>query len=220
MASAGQIQSELRLAVLVSGGGTTLANLIERVRDGRLRRVRIVLVISSRSTAAACEIARGAGLPLRVVRRGDFGDIETFSAALAAALDEARPDLVAMAGFLCLWRIPPRYAGRVLNIHPALLPRYGGKGMYGRHVHAAVLAAGERESGCTVHLADDEYDHGPIVAQRRVPVLPDDDVAALSARVTAAERELYPEVIQQVAERGLGWLRAVASGAAGPGGAL
>jgi phosphoribosylglycinamide formyltransferase-1 len=104
------------------------------------------------------------------------------------------------------WRLPPRYEGRVLNIHPALLPKFGGRGMHGGHVHAAVLAAGDRESGCTVHLVDLEYDHGSIVAQRRVPVLPGDTVDTLAERVQAAERELYPEIVQAVADRGLEWL--------------
>ena len=111
-----------------------------------------------------------------------------------------------LAGFLCFWRIPARYEHRVLNIHPALLPRFGGRGFYGQYVHEAVLAAGASESGCTVHLADNEYDHGPIVAQARVPVKPDDTADTLAERVGIAERELYPQVIQQVAERGLEWL--------------
>ena len=121
-------------------------------------------------------------------------------------MDQAEAHLVLMAGFMRYWRLPPRWQGRVLNIHPALLPRFGGRGMYGGHVHAAVLAAGERESGCTVHLVDLEYDHGPIVAQRRVPVLPGDTPDTLADRVQAAERELYPEVVQAVVERGLEWL--------------
>jgi folate-dependent phosphoribosylglycinamide formyltransferase PurN len=103
--------------------------------------------------------------------------------------------------------LPPRYAGRVLNIHPALLPRFGGRGFWGHHVHEAVLAAGVTESGCTVHLVDTEYDHGPIVAQRRVPVLPGDTPDTLAERVGVAERELYPHVIQQVANQGLEWLK-------------
>lgn len=197
----------LRVAVLISGGGSTLANLIERIGDGRLRGVRIVRVVSSRRAVRGVEIAQRAGLEVRVVRPIDFLDGEGFSAAVTAALDEAGVDLVLMGGFLSLWRLPEAYEGRVLNIHPALLPRFGGAGMYGLHVHRAVLAAGERESGCTVHLVDNEYDHGPIVAQRRVPVLPGDTPESLAARVGEAERELFPWVVQNVAEGGVGWLR-------------
>jgi formyltetrahydrofolate-dependent phosphoribosylglycinamide formyltransferase len=192
--------------VLISGTGTTLANLSERTADGRLRDVAISLVISSRGAVRGVEIARRANLPLEVIRKRDFPDTAGFSGALVAALDRAEVDLVAMAGFLCYWLLPPRYEGRVLNIHPALLPKFGGQGMFGMRVHRAVLAAGETESGCTVHLADNEYDHGPIVAQRRVPVRPDDTPELLAARVGQQERELYPYVIQQVADHGLEWL--------------
>jgi formyltetrahydrofolate-dependent phosphoribosylglycinamide formyltransferase len=197
----------LRLGVLVSGAGSTLENLLQRLRDGRLRNAEIALVISSRSAVRGVEIARAAGLPLEIVRKRDHPDETEFSAAIARTLDRAAVDLAVLAGFLCFWRLPPRYAGRVLNIHPALLPRFGGKGMYGRQVHAAVLAAGVTESGCTVHLVDNEYDHGPIVAQARVPVQLADTPETLAQRVMAAERELYPRVIQQVADHGLAWLQ-------------
>jgi len=197
----------LRLGVLISGSGTTLENLIRRIRDGRLRRVQIALVISSRATVRGVTIAREAGLPVEIIRRRDYADEESFSAAISAALDRVAADLVVLAGFLCHWRLPERYFGRALNIHPALLPKFGGKGMYGRHVHEAVLAAGERETGCTVHLVDDQYDHGPIIAQARVPVLPGDTPDRLAERVMAAERELYPQVIQEVADHGVQWLR-------------
>ena len=197
----------LRLGVLVSGAGATLENLVQRIRAGRLRNAEIALVISSRSAVRGVEIARAAGLPLEIVRKRDHPDEAAFSAAIARMLDRATVDLAVLAGFLCFWRLPPRYDGRVLNVHPALLPRFGGKGMYGRHVHAAVLAAGVTESGCTVHLVDNEYDHGPIVAQARVPVQSADTPETLAQRVMAAERELYPRVIQQVADHGLAWLQ-------------
>ncbi len=205
-------KTPLKLGVLISGGGTTLENLIQRIRDGRLRNVEIRLVISSRSQVRGVEIARAAGLPLAVMRPKDYAGEASFSDAITAALDAAGVELVVLAGFLCLWRFPERYAGRVLNIHPALLPRFGGPGMYGHHVHEAVLAAGERESGCTVHLADLLYDHGPIVAQMRVPVEPGDTPETLAQRVGVAERELYPQVIQRVADEGLVWLERIATG--------
>ena len=197
----------LRLGVLISGGGSTLANLAARLADGRLARVRIGLVISSRAAVRGVDVARVAGLPLAVLRPRDYGDEAAYGAALAAACDGAGVDLAVMGGFLCLWRYPPHYAGRILNIHPALLPGFGGPGMFGHQVHAAVLAAGATESGCTVHIVDEQYDHGPIVAQKRVPVAPDDTAETLAARVQAAERELYPQVLQRVADEGLAWLR-------------
>ncbi|HOO16035.1 MAG TPA: formyltransferase family protein, partial [Phycisphaerae bacterium] len=129
----------LRLAVLISGAGSTLANLIERIRDGRLRGAEIVLVISSRGAVRGVEIARQAGLPVKIVRPIDFADEQAFSEAITTAVDQAEAHLVLMAGFMRYWRLPPRWQGRVLNIHPALLPRFGGRGMYGGHVHAAVL---------------------------------------------------------------------------------
>ncbi len=196
----------LRVAVLISGGGTTLANLIARRRDGRLRNVDLCLVVSSRPDVTGVEIARQADLPVEVVRRRDFPDEPAFSLALTRAIERGNVDLVVMGGFLRLWQLPPAWQGRVLNIHPALLPRHGGRGLYGHRVHEAVLAAGERESGCTVHLVDHQYDHGPIVAQRRVPVLPGDTPESLAARVGCSERELYPEVLQAVADHGLDWL--------------
>ncbi len=196
----------LRLGVLISGGGTTLDNLIQRRADGRLRKVDIELVISSREDVRGVEIAGQADLPLKIIRKRDFPELHEFSETIVNTLDTAEVDLVAMAGFLCLWRIPSHYEGRVLNIHPALLPNFGGHGMYGQHVHAAVLAASVSESGCTVHLADNQYDHGPIVAQSRVPVQPGDTADSLAERVGQAERELYPRVIQGVADHGLSWL--------------
>ncbi len=210
MAVSSHTYRPLRLAVLISGAGSTLANLIQRIGDGRLRGVEIRLVISSRRQVRGVEIAREAGVTVEAIRPIDFGDEEAFSEAITAAIDRAEVELVVMAGFMRFWRLPARYEGRVLNVHPALLPRFGGKGMHGEHVHATVLAAGERESGCTVHLVDLEYDHGPIVAQRRVPVLAGDTVESLAQRVQAAERELYPEVIQGVAEHGVEWLKRTA----------
>lgn len=197
----------LRIAVLISGGGSTLANLIERIADGRLRGVNIRVVISSRAEVRGVTIACEAALPLHIIRRRDHPSELGFSRQITQTLDAAGIDLVVMGGFLCFWRLPPHYEGRVLNIHPALLPAFGGRGMYGLRVHEAVLAAGVRETGCTVHLVDNQYDHGPIVAQRRVPVLPEDTPQTLAQRVGVVERELYPEVLQHVADEGLGWLQ-------------
>ncbi len=203
----------LQIGVLISGGGTTLENLIRRIAEQRLLRVQIATVVSSRAAVRGVEIARQARLPVEVIRPRDYPDAASFSDAQAAVLDAARVDLVVMGGYLCLWRYPERFEARVLNIHPALLPRFGGKGMFGHHVHEAVLASGATESGCTVHLVDHQYDHGPMVAQARVPVLPADTPDALAARVGEAERELYPYVIQRVADEGVDWLRGIWSAA-------
>ena len=190
----------LRLAVLLSGGGRTLLNLLDAVARGELHAT-IPLVISSRRSAAGVARARARGLEVLVVRPRDYPDARAFAQAQTAHLLAVRPDLVVMAGYLVHYPVPRELAGRILNIHPALLPRHGGRGMYGDRVHAAVLAAGERESGCTVHLVDDEYDHGPVLAQARVPVLPDDDVGALAARVFEAECATYPRVIADYGQR-------------------
>lgn len=196
--------------VLISGGGSTLENLLVRIADGRLRNVRVAGVISSRHGIRGNQVAADAELPLRIIRPRDFPTLEEFSAAIEGALAEFGAELAVLGGFLCHWKLSPAFEGRAINIHPALLPRFGGRGMYGHHVHEAVLAAGERFSGCTVHLVDQHYDHGPIIAQRRVPVLPSDSPDALAARVMAAERELLPEILQAAADSGLGWMRALA----------
>jgi phosphoribosylglycinamide formyltransferase-1 len=185
--------------VLLSGGGRTLLNLLEAIRAGRLS-AEVTLVLSSRRDAAGVPRARAAGLPVEILRPRDFPDAAAFGAAQAERIRRERPDLVIMAGYLVHWPPPAELRGRVLNIHPALLPRYGGRGLYGEHVHAAVLAAGERESGCSVHVVDDEYDHGPVVAQSRVPVKPGDTVDTLAARVFAAECATYPDAIAAYAK--------------------
>ena len=196
----------LRLAVLISGGGRTLLNLHQAIQDGSLRAV-IGTVISSRADAAGVARSRGAGLPTVVIERRALS-ADVFQREITQAISEPRAsaraaagvDLVCMAGFLSLWRIPDDFRGRVINIHPALLPEFGGPGMYGRRVHEAVLAAGKTVSGCTVHFCDNEYDHGPIILQRTVPVLPDDNPDTLAARVFEQECIAYPEAIRLFAE--------------------
>jgi phosphoribosylglycinamide formyltransferase-1 len=190
----------VKLAVLVSGGGTTLQAFLDRIADGTLD-ARIEVVISSMPSAYALERARGAGIDTHVVRWRDYEDDRAFSDAIAEIVDRYEVDLVLGAGFMRRWVFPPRYEGRMLNTHGALLPKFGGKGMWGHHVHEAVLAAGETESGCTVHIADHEYDHGPILVQKKVPVLPDDTPETLAARVQAAEREAYPEAVRIMAAK-------------------
>ena len=188
----------LRVAVLVSGDGTTLQNLIDRTRDGRLPQVEIALVISSRNNAAANAKADAAGLPLDVIRVKNAPDVERFSAEVALSLDVYAVDLVVQAGWLCYWRLPDGWLGKTINIHPALLPRFGGRGMYGRHVHEAVIAAGETESGATVHWVNNAYDEGEIIRQERCEVGPADTPETLAARVQAIERDLLPRIIAHI----------------------
>lgn len=182
----------LRIAAMLSGGGRTLLNLLDEIDAGRLA-AEVVTVISSRSTAAGVERARDRGLDVHVVAERDDD-------AVSALLARAEPDLVCLCGYLRLLRIDPWMVGRVVNIHPSLLPAHGGRGMYGDRVHAAVLEAGDAETGCTVHFVDEEYDHGPTVLQRRCPVEDGDDVDRLAGRVFAEECIAYPEAIRRIAD--------------------
>ena len=183
-----------RLGVLVSGGGTTLQNFLDLEARGGLAG-EVALVVSSDPAAGACERARKAGKPLEIVRWGKGA-----SEAVTKALLRERVDLVLMAGFLKLYRFPPSFAGRVLNIHPALLPAFGGQGMWGHHVHEAVVKSGVKVTGCTVHVADLEYDRGPIVLQRTCPVRFEDTPDDVAARVFEEEKRAYPEAVRLFAE--------------------
>lgn len=185
----------VRLAVLISGGGTTLQNFIDTIAAGRLD-AQIVVVIASRADAGGLERARRAGIPAAVVSRRDARDVDDFNDQLHAVLAEHNPDLVLLAGFLSPFQTRGSYAERVLNIHPALIPAFCGKGFYGERVHRAVIESGVRLSGCTVHFADDQYDNGPIVLQGVVPVLDDDTTETLAARVHGVECQLYPEAVR------------------------
>jgi phosphoribosylglycinamide formyltransferase-1 len=189
------VNNDFPIAVLLSGGGTTLQNLIDRCADGSLP-VRIVQVISSKGGVKGIERAQRAGLPVEVETRKSFPSIEAFSERIFSFCRERAARLVCLAGFLQLLRIPDDFKNRVLNIHPALLPAFGGRGMYGHHVHEAVLAYGAKVSGCTVHFCDNDYDHGPVVLQRTVPVLDDDTPDTLAARVFEQECSAYPEAIR------------------------
>lgn len=187
-----------RLGILLSGGGRTLQNIHDHIASDELP-ASIVCVISSKPDAYGVERARKIGLVTHVVSRKLTPD-PLFHDSIAHHLSEAHVDLVCMAGFNTLWRIPSEYEGRVINIHPALLPDFGGKDHYGMRVHRAVIAAGRRISGCTVHVCDNEYDHGPIVLQRKVPVVPDDTPEMLADRVFEQECMAYPEAIRMFAE--------------------
>ena len=191
-----------RIAVLISGGGTTLRNLIARIAAGELP-VEIAAVVSSSPAARGLQFARQAGIPAAVVERKAFppgaAGQEDFSRATFDHCRRANADLVVLGGFLKRLAIPADFTGRVVNIHPALMPAFCGEGFYGHRVHEAVLAYGAKLSGCTVHFVDNEYDHGPLILQRAVPVLDDDTPETLAARVFAAECEAYPEALRLIA---------------------
>ena len=191
----GPLNRPIRLAVLISGGGTTLTNLAARIESGSLN-ARIPLVVASRSDCGGIQRAGAAGLRCEIVTRKSFASVQEFSDRIFALCREVEADLVVCAGFLALIRIPADFVGRIINIHPALIPAFCGKGFHGHHVHEAVLTRGARVTGCTVHFVDDEYDHGPIIVQRVVPVEDDDTPDSLAARVFAAECEALPEAIQ------------------------
>jgi len=191
------MKTPIRLGILLSGSGRTLQNLIDRIEDGSLP-ARIEVVISSHPDVKGLDRARKANIPAVVVNWKSFTE-KTFSDAVTAELDKYPLDLVIMAGFIRRYLFPKKYENRILNIHPALLPEFGGKGYYGHAVHEAVLKSGAKESGCTVHFADLQYDHGAHVLQKRVPVLPGDTPELLAERVFQAECEAYPEAIRRVA---------------------
>ena len=186
-----------RLAVFASGGGRSIENLAEVTRRGELA-AEVALVITDRGGIGALERCTRLGIESLVLPYAELGGAEGFSARAFAELEARRIDLAVLAGFLRLVRIPPSWSGRVINIHPSLLPAFGGKGFYGDRVHMAVLAAGAAETGCTVHYVDDHYDHGAPILQRRIPVLPGDDVQSLATRVFAEERLALPEALRRV----------------------
>lgn len=190
--------STFRVAVLLSGTGRTLDNLLERQRDGRFA-PRIVAVASNRPGVRGLEVARGAAIPSAVFRKSAYADTRARDRALWDFVHEHEADLVVLAGYLSLLDLEASRGVPVVNIHPSLLPRHGGDGYYGDRVHRAVLDAGDAESGCTVHRVDAIFDHGPVLAQKSVPVQAGDDVRALADRVFAAECELYPETIEKIA---------------------
>lgn len=185
----------VKLAVLISGGGSTLQNLLDRIADGSLAAT-VAVVVSSRRDVLGLERARHAGIPAAVVARKEFPDVDRFNDALHAELDRHEFDLIVLGGFLSPFQLRGRYTGRVLNIHPALIPAFSGQGYYGEKVHRAVIDSGVKVSGCTVHFADDQYDHGQIILQGTVPVLDDDTPETLAARIHEVENELYPEAIR------------------------
>jgi phosphoribosylglycinamide formyltransferase-1 len=191
----------LRIAVLGSGRGSNFQAILDAIQQGSIPGARVCVVISNLAAAGILDIARAASLPAVHLSQKQFVSEDAFADALRTVLQDHAVNLIVLAGYLK--RLPARviqeYRGRILNIHPALLPRFGGKGMYGHHVHEAVIAAGERYSGATVHFVDEEYDHGPILLQRTVPVAATDTPDSLAGKVLRIEHELYPEAIRMIA---------------------
>src|SRR3954452_20753288 len=202
MSSHSRTTEPLPLAVLISGTGRTLKNLIDLAAGGELP-IDIRLVISSSSRAGGLKFAETVGIPTRVIRREDFSaddaGTRSFGDAIFSACRDANVAYVAMAGFLKFAPIPDDFVGRVVNIHPALIPAFSGPGMYGERVHRAAIDAGVKVSGCTVHFVDNEYDHGPIIWQQPVPVFDDDTPDTLAKRVFEVEKEAYPHVLRMLA---------------------
>ena len=189
------LNRSVRLAVLISGGGTTLMNLLEKNRAGQLD-AEFPIVIASKEDCRGVERARNAGLTCEPVVRTEFNTIETFSERIFDLCRKAEVDMVVLGGFLSLVQVPVDFENKVINIHPSLIPAFCGKGFHGRHVHEAVLARGAKVSGCTVHFANNEYDAGPIILQKVVPVMDDDTPDTLQKRVFEAECEAFPEAIR------------------------
>lgn len=189
----------LRIAVLISGTGRSLRNLVERIDDGTLS-AKIELVISSSDTARGLQFAEMAAIPIRVIDRTDFHTQNEFSSVVFDACRAAKVDYVVMAGYLRKLGIPNDFQSRVLNIHPSLVPAFSGQGYYGQRVHTAVLEYGAKVSGCSVHFVNDDYDRGPVILQKVLEVREDDTPDTLNDRVFALECEAYPEAIQLLAE--------------------
>jgi phosphoribosylglycinamide formyltransferase-1 len=187
----------LRLGFLASHNGSSFRAVVEAIQIGTLD-AEARLLVANRKDAPALAFAAERNVPHRCIPTA--ADPDAADAALTAALRAAGVELVVLSGYLR--KLGPRtlsaYSGRILNIHPSLLPKYGGQGMYGRHVHAAVAKAGDPLSGASVHLVDGEYDHGPVILQREAPLAPGDDAAAIEAKVTAVEAGLFVEVLQRI----------------------
>lgn len=188
------IDRPVRLGVLVSGGGTTMVNFLKKIDAGALN-AEVAVTIASRADCGGVDRAREAGVPTEVISRGAFAGVEEFSDAIFDCLRAANVDLVTLAGFLTLINIPDDFRHRVMNIHPSLIPAFCGRGFFGHKVHEAVLDRGAKITGCTVHFADNEYDHGPIILQRSVAVEDSDTPDTLAESVFQMECEAYPEAI-------------------------
>lgn len=186
---------KINLGVLISGSGGTLQNFIDQIELGKLH-AEIRVVISSKPGVVGLDRARKYNIPALVVPYSNYNNVEAFSHAVTTALDKYPIDLITLAGFVHFYKIPDKYQGKTMNIHPGLIPAFCGHNYYGKKVHEAVINYGAKVSGCTVHFADNVYDNGPIIIQRVVPVLDDDTPETLAMRVFKEECEAYPEAIR------------------------
>ncbi len=188
-----------RIVVFASGSGSNFQSILDAISTGEIS-AECVGLVCDREGIGAIDRAMFAKIPVFVVRRRDYEDYDNYALAMIANLQSLDPDLIVLAGYLS--KVPNMvveyWRGKIINIHPALLPKFGGKGFYGIHVHSAVLATGESESGCTVHFVDEVYDNGSIIAQARVPVLIDDSPETLQHRVLVEEHKLLPEVVRKL----------------------
>ncbi|MEE9441322.1 MAG: phosphoribosylglycinamide formyltransferase [candidate division Zixibacteria bacterium] len=196
------MNEKVRLAVFVSGGGSNLQSIMDNCSAGNID-AEVVLVLSNKKKAYGLVRASEAGIDTVVYKRKKFSNGNEADEFLLNLLDEYRIDIIVLAGYLKMIAPPviDKYRGRIVNIHPGTLPKYGGKGMFGSRVHKAVIEAGEKETAVTIHYVDEIYDHGQIMAERKIPVLPDDTPDELAARVLKVEHELYPEVIKFLVEK-------------------
>jgi phosphoribosylglycinamide formyltransferase-1 len=204
----------MNIGVFASGRGSNFQAILIAIQRGILP-ARVTLLLSNKSDAGALDVARSNGIPTIHLSQKQFSDEASFAARMLEVLKEHDVHLIALAGYLK--KVPASvvrsYRNRILNIHPALLPSFGGVGMYGHHVHEAVLASGAKLSGASVHLVDEEYDRGPIIIQRAVPVDKDDTTETLAAKILRIEHEIYPEALKAFAENrilmkeGTVWIR-------------
>ena len=196
------MSSELNIGVFASGAGSNFKAIVDAITNGSIRHAKVVVVISNNSDAGALRIANESGLPALHISRQQFPSDEALTASLLHTLRTYKVNLIVLAGYMN--KIDPliirNFRNRIINIHPALLPAFGGKGMYGMRVHEAVIASHSRVSGATVHLVDEEYDHGRILLQQIVPVDPLDTPETLAAKVLKVEHEVYPRAIGMIAE--------------------
>lgn len=192
-------EKPLRVGVLIGGGGRTLLNLVDRIQDDAIPAI-VSCVLATRENLPGVARARERGLEVTVLPLFDHREPDAFHDVLTKLLSDAEVELICLAGYMRWLRVDAPFRGRVMNIHPALLPAFGGKGMYGEHVHRAVLEYGAKISGCTVHFVDDEYDRGPIIVQRACPVEEGDTPESLAARVFQEECAAYPDAVRLFAE--------------------
>lgn len=190
----------LRISVLVSGGGTNLQAIIDSIEVGKIKNAEIACIISSNSNAFALERGKNHGIKTMVIDKVQYPVMEQRTEAIISKLQEEKTDLIVLAGYMSVLesKFVQAYKGRIINIHPSLIPKYCGKGFFGHHVHEAVIAAGEKESGATVHFVDEGVDTGPIIIQRKVPVLKGDTSDKLGARVLEVEHQILTEAINKV----------------------